>query len=1039
MTVHVDWENPQLLHRNREAAHATLLPYADEAGALAHEPGLSPFYRSLSGNWEFSYADTPDDIPQDFFLPEYATDGWATIPVPSNWQMHGYGRPLYVNLLYPFPVDPPRVPRENAVGCYRRSFQAPESWADRQVVLRFDGVNSAFYVWVNGQQVGYSQGSHLPSEFNISAYLQPGENLLAVQVFQLCDGSYMEDQDYWRLSGIFRDVHLYALPAQHLRDVRIRTLLDADYRDATLDLRVSLSNFAPAAVEGTQLIARLLDTTGKTVLDETVMPPRLSEQTETVIDAQFPLTNPRKWSDEDPFLYTLLLSLRSVDGETLEVTRFLVGFRQIEVKQKTLLINGRPVKLKGVNRHEIHPDLGQAINYDSMVRDATLMKQYNVNTVRTSHYTNDTRWFELCDRYGIYVIDEADLECHGFCLVGDNNRISADPLWEAAYVERAERMVERDKNHPSIIFWSLGNESFYGDNHLAMIRRIEALDPTRLIHYEGASSATQHDRYPEGPSVISHMYATPEIATQYCEQLDDPRPYFLCEYLHAMGNGCGSIQDYWDVIERQPAFSGGCIWQWVDHGLRRYSEDGRMWFAYGGDFGDEPNDGNFCIGGLVGPDREVHSSLIEYKKVLEPLRVEAVELTQGLVKVHNKHQFRSLDYLIPYWSITSEGTLLEEGVLPPLQTAPGETEVIAIPYSLPQGVPGAEYTLNLSFTLATGTLWAPRGHEVAFAQLLLPVTTRECPVLALATLPTLHAGVCDNDILVTGEQFSLHFDARQGEISRWQWQNIDLLLDGPRFHLWRAPMDNDVHLAREWRNSGYHRLLRRLERMELMPCSPQSVRVEIAETLHAYGVTTKFDVRSSYTIFGNGEVLLDTTITPHGRELPCLPRVGVQLRMPDAFEHFAWYGLGPHECYSDRKLSGRLDLYRSTVSDEFINYVTPQEHGNKIDVRWASFTNLRGQGLLVAGQPLINVSAHHYRSEDLEAARHMHELTPRRETVVNLDLAQSGAGNGSLGPPTLEQYRIAPQPHAFRIRFSPFSRETVSETSLLRRQLPMPR
>ena len=1035
MTYPHDWENPQLLQRNRKAAHADLLPFADEASALQNEPALSPNYRSLSGNWEFYYAESIAESPDDFFLPSYPADEWASLPVPSNWQMHGYGRPLYVNLLYPFPVDPPRVPDENAVGCYRRHFQIPENWRGQRVVLRFDGVNSAFYVWVNGRQVGYSQGSHLPSEFDITDFLQAGDNLLAVKVLQYCDGSYMEDQDYWRLSGIFRDVHLIALPQQHLQDVRIRTELDEDYRHAQLALQVSLANKLDSSCAGLTVSARLLDADGREVVNETLPVATIAPAGEIVLDHIFALKNPEKWSDENPYLYTLLVNLSDSDGVTLQVVRLLVGIRQIEVKNKTLLINGRPVKLKGVNRHEIHPDLGQAINYQSMIKDATLMKQYNINTVRTSHYCNDPRWFELCDRFGIYVIDEADLECHGFCLVEDWNQITADPEWEAAYVDRAERMVQRDKNHPSIIFWSLGNESGYGANHLAMIKRITEIDPTRLIHYESAASAEKEDRYPEGPTVISHMYATPERAVTFCKQLDDPRPYFLCEYLHAMGNGCGSLKEYWDVIESQPAFTGGCIWQWVDHGLRRRSEDGKDWFAYGGDFGDAPNDGNFCIGGLVGPDREIHSSLIEYKKVLEPLRVEALDLATGRVKITSKQQFINLDYLNISWKLSAEGEVLQEGELAALDINPGENAELTIPCKLPSKSNLREFNLHISFTLASSTPWAIRGHEVAFAEFVFPNAHYQATPVKISVMPAINTIDSSTNLVLNSEQFSLCFDKLSGTIKRWQWQGIDLLLEGPQCNLWRAPMDNDVHLAKEWRKAGYHRLQRRLEHVEVVTNSKELVTFDVIESLLAYGETTKFTVKYHYKCYGSGDILLATTIIPEKAGMPCLPRFGLQLIMPDSFEQYNWLGLGPHECYSDRYASGRLGHYRSTVNNEFINYVTPQEHGNKYAVRWASLTNLRGQGLLVTGQPQLNISAHHYRCHDLEQAKHMHELIPRAETVINLDMAQSGVGNGSLGPQTLEAYRIQPAEYCFQLRLRPFAADEISERSLAMQQI----
>ncbi|MHB9106182.1 MAG: beta-galactosidase, LacZ type [Armatimonadota bacterium] len=1013
-----DWENPHLLHRNREKAHSTLLPYPDEATAARNEPGASPFYRLLSGEWEFCYAGSLEAAPKEFFTAGYDASAWDTLPVPSNWQLHGYGRPQYVNVLYPFPVLPPSIPRENPVGCYRRAFTLPESWDDRAVFLRFDGVNSAFYVWVNGRQVGYSQGTHLPSEFDITAYLQPGENLLAVQVLQWSDGSYMEDQDYWRLSGIFRDVHLYSTPGVHVRDARIRTRFDAEYQDAMLFVRAAVTNYTQKAASGCSVAMQLIDAEGNIVLEKQAAAPRVPGKGETAVDLLTEVAAPRQWSAEDPYLYTLYLTLQDAAGTVLEVERFTVGFRQVETKNGVLLVNGRPVKLRGVNRHEIHPDLGQAVNYQSMVKDATLMKQHNVNCVRTSHYSNDPRWFDLCDRFGLYVIGEADLETHGFQAVGNLNWISDHPDWTAAYVERAERMVERDKNHPCIISWSLGNESGFGKNHEAMSAWIKANDPTRPIHYEGATGWGNAEGRPteETTDLVSTMYSSVEQVRAEGEKTDDPRPFFMCEYTHAMGNGCGSLKEYWDLFYRYPRLAGGCIWQWCDHGLRRYTEDGRMWFAYGGDFGEMPHDGNFCIGGLVGPDRDVHPALIDYKAILQPVSAEAADLKKGKIKLLNRFDFLPLDALTCAWSVVSEGKVLQEGQLA-LPSLPAWNEgTVSVPYKLADLEPGAEYLLNLSFGLAESTAWAPRGFELAFAQFVLPVESVSVPRIAIP-MPKVKAEQTDESIVVRGEDFRLVFDRRQGVIASWQSAGLDLLAAGPRLNLWRAPVDNDVHFAERWRQAGYHRHLHNIGRVELAETG-DAVRVEVDSSLLVYADRTRFDTKYIYTIHGTGEVTVETSFVPVG-DLPPLPRVGLQLMLPAAFERFTWYGLGPHECYPDRRSSGRLGLYDSTVTDEFVHYVTPQENGNKMDVRWATFTDLRGRGLFVAGAPTLNVSAHHYTTEHLAAARHWHELTPIPEIVLNLDYRQAGVGNGTLAPETLPEYQIPPEPMSFTVRLAP--------------------
>ena len=605
-----DWENPQQLSRNREPAHATLYPFPDETAALSCDRMQSSYFKLLNGDWRFWYSAIGDQLPTRFEDPVFDDTGWACLPVPSNWQMHGYGKPHYTNVAYPYPVDPPHVPQENPVGIYRRTFTVPAAWAGQQIFLTFGGVDSAFYVWMNGRMLGYSQGAHMPSEFNITQYLHAGENTLVVQVYQWSDGSYLEDQDMWRLSGIFRDVYLTSTNDLHIHDVRVRTLLDADYTDATLGVQVTLKNCSVQTPSGYRVVARLLSHDGIVVAQHDF--PELSSLNsgeDTMPEMQIAVQRPHKWNAEEPYLYTLLITLADSAGKTLEVQSLRVGFRQVEVRAQQLLVNGVAIKLKGVDRHDTHPDLGHAVPYESMLQDITLMKQHNINTVRTSHYPNDPRWYDLCDQYGMYIVDEADLECHGFGITGDINEISDDPAWEAAYVDRAERMVERDKNHACIIIWSLGNEAGYGRNHDAMAAWIRAHDPTRLIHYEGAFDAKVVD-------IVSVMYPKVDYLIQQGSKTDDARPFFMCEYAHAMGNGPGNLKEYWEAIYAHPRLIGGCVWEWVDHGIRQHTSAGEEWFAYGGDFGDLPNDGNFCIDGLNFPDRIPHTGLTEYKKII---------------------------------------------------------------------------------------------------------------------------------------------------------------------------------------------------------------------------------------------------------------------------------------------------------------------------------------------------------------------------------------------------------------------------------------
>jgi len=1022
-----DWENPRILGRGLEPPRATFFRWPDEASALTGDRGCA-FFRLLNGHWRFRYLTRPDLAPEGFAAAEFRDDDWDSIPVPSNWQMLGYGRPNYTNVRYPYPVDPPRVPDDNPVGLYRTTFRLPAAWSGRRVFLNFDGVDSAFYVWVNGERVGYSQCSHMPSEFDITPHLRESENLLAVQVFQWSDGSYLEDQDMWRMSGIFRDVYLLAAPAVHVRDVTIRTRLDSSYDDAVLDLSVAVRNRCDLPAEGYQVAARLLDPGGRDIAQAGVgkaisLPGGGEMEAATSVEVKAP----KKWSAEEPDLYTLLLSLRGPDGETAEVLPFAVGFRQIEIDGVRFLLNGVPLEIRGVNRHEIDPDLGHAVSVDSMVRDIVLMKQHNINAVRTSHYPDDPRWLDLCDRYGLYVIDEADLETHGMEAVGDRGRLAKDEEWREAFVDRARRMVQRDRNHPCVIMWSLGNESGYGPNHDAMAAWIRQADPTRPIHYEGAGDAPMVD-------VVSVMYPTVERLIEEGRRTDDPRPFLMCEYAHAMGNGPGNLKEYWEAIRAHERLLGGCVWEWVDHGLRRRTESGQEWFAYGGDFGDEPNDGNFCIDGLNFPDRVPHSGLIEYKKVLEPVHVEAVDLAQGRLKVWNRYQFSSLGHLRGSWSVFCDDEVVVQGELPRLDTPPGAASDLALDYAIPAPKAGATYWLNLSFALARQTPWAECGYEVAWAQFELPVKAPAASPAPIDAMPAIEVRESEEVISIFGEGFAVRFDRRRGTISSLALRGQPIITAGPRLHVWRAPTDNDVYIAREWRRAGLDCLWHRVDSVSLATPNPHLALIDVAAVVAPHSLPPAFACRYRYFIYGSGDIVIDTDVTPT-RELPNLPRLGLELRLPRALDRMAWYGRGPHESYADRKESARVGVYRGTVREQYVPYVMPQENGNKTDVRWAALTDQRGAGLLVIGMPLLNVSAHHFTAEDLTQARHTYELKERNETVLNLDYAQAPLGSQSCGPGPLDTYVLKPAPTRFRLRLKAFDSRSESPMALWRQPI----
>ena len=1022
-----DWENLDVLSRRREAAAATSIPYADADTARAGERGTSPYFRLLNGQWQFSYWPSPRAVPNGIECDGFDASDWDSITVPGNWQRQGYGRPQYVNVIYPYPVDPPFVPDDNPVGVYKKAFTLPDFWDDRQVFLHFEGVDSAFTVWLNGQDIGYSQGSHLPSEFNLTAHLRPGANTLTVQVYQWSDGSYLEDQDQWRLSGIFRDVSLIARPPVFVRDVRLRTTLEAAHTEATLEITAALRNAGQANGSGT-LHAALLDTGGQEVAAQADSTATLGAGEETVLNARLTVSSPQFWSAEEPNLYTLLLTLQDEAGKTLTVERFAVGFRQIEIQQGRLLLNGTPITLCGVNRHDTHPDLGHATPRAHMLRDIVLMKQHNINCVRTSHYPNDPYWLDLCDEYGLYVIDEADLETHGFGVYGgDWAELSKNPEWREAYVDRAERMVQRDKNHPSVIIWSLGNESGYGPNHHAMIDAIRALDP-RPIHYESAGGDEDY----AGLDMVSKMYTDVPGLIAEGEKTDDPRPFFLCEYAHAMGNGPGSLKEYWETIDRYPRLLGGCVWEWADHGIRQWTAEGKEWFAYGGDFGDTPNDGNFCIDGLCSPDRIPHPALLELKKVIAPVVAEAEDLAAGTVRVRNRYDFSTLDHLTASWRLVQDGETVQSGTLALPEIKPGAEAVLTVPYTLP---PSGDAWLDITFSLVSDARWAERGHEIAWAQFVLPTESASASPLALAEMPALTVAEEERSFTVTGENFRLEFDRSSGALTDWTYQDTPLLVSGPALSVWRAPTDNDVRMADAWRKAGLDRLTSRTVSVTWEQTDRQRVSVTVKTQLAAVSMRPAFAVSLCYTVYGSGDVLLETLVTPL-RELPPLPRLGVEMTLAPGFDQFTWDGLGPHESYPDRRESVRRGVYSGTVADQFQNYIRPQENGSKSDVRWAALTDGRGLGLLVSALPLLHVSVHHYTAQDLTAAKHTYDLTPRPETILHLDYAQSGLGSQSCGPGPLPQYLLQPSEVRFAVRLTPFSAEAVSPGTLSRHGLP---
>jgi beta-galactosidase len=1034
-----DWENPQVVGRNKEPGHCTLVPYLNTSTALKCERQASKFYQSLNGKWNFNWVSKPSDRPVDFYKPRYDVSGWDEIPVPSNWQMHGYGRPIYLNVRYPYPVNPPNIPHNyNPVGSYRTEFRIPETWENRQVFLHFDGIKSASYIWINGRKVGYSQDSMLPAEFNVTKYLRKGKNILAVEVYRWSDGSYLEDQDMWRLSGIYRNVYLFSTPQVHIRDFAVRTDLDDNYTDATLMIRPRITNYTTDDLKEWTVEAQLYDADAKRVL-----PKALSRSASSIIRERYPqrgnvpfgllkttIENPRKWSAESPYLYTLVITLKDSDGKAVEIESCRVGFREVEIKDGQLFVNGKSIKLFGVNRHEHDPDHGRAIPVSRMIQDIKLLKTHNLNAVRTSHYPDDPTWYDLCDEYGIYLIDEANLETHG---VG--GYFSNVPEWNTAFMERAIRMVERDKNHPSVIFWSLGNESGCGPNHQAMAEWIHYYDPTRPVHYEGAA-ARPHD--PKYVNMISRMYARiPEII-RLATDPDDNRPMVLCEYAHAMGNSVGNLKEYWDAIRSHKRLIGGFIWDWADQGLRKTDADGKEFWAYGGDYGDNPNDGNFCCNGLVQPDRKPNPSIYEVKKVYQRISVTTIEPLAGTFNICNKYDFTNLDFVNILWELTEDGKIIQKGKLPKVSLAPGQDKQINVPFKKPNLQPGAEYLLKITFELADDAPWAARGHVVAWEQFEIPFDTSQAPSADTAAMPSLKLQESDKALKITGRDFELIISKSSGVIESLRLNGKKLIAEPLIPNFWRPPIDNDNgnRMPRRlgiWRRAGQDRKVGKVTTEQI---SRQVIQVTAEATL---AVAEGWKYTSNYTIFGNGDIIVAGSIQP-GAELSCnLPRFGMQMAIPGEFSTMNWFGRGPNESYWDRKTGSAIGLYSGPVEEQFHPYVRPQETGNKTDVRWLALTNKNGAGLLAVGMPLLSASAWPFTMDDLEKATHINEL-PRRKTItVNLDYKQMGVGgDDSWGARPHPEYTLPAKAYSYRFRLRPYTPAMGDINSIARMTLDVP-
>ncbi|WP_249313255.1 glycoside hydrolase family 2 TIM barrel-domain containing protein [Lederbergia citrea] len=1022
-----DYESLSVLQRNRVQDRAYFMSYRNEQDAITYERERSHGFMLLNGLWKFHYAETPELAPESFEQEDFDVSEWDDLKVPSSWQMHGYGRPHYTNVQYPFPVDPPHIPSENPTGSYRREFYVAKELLQEQMYLRFEGVDSAFHVWINGKFVGYSTGSRVPAEFDVTPFLREGKNTISVRVYQWSATTYIEDQDMWWLSGIFRDVYLVAKPKVHVFDFFVKTTFDASYTDANLDVEAVIQSHVEKA--GSHKVdVQLFDGNFQEVATASQ-----DVNSENQIAIQIPVAAPNKWTAETPYLYHLLITLKNENDEVMEVIPAKVGFRQVELKDGLIQVNGVPIMFKGVNRHDHHPDLGRAVPIEWMIKDIKLMKEHNINAVRTAHYPNDPRFYDLCNEYGLYVIDEADLECHGFVFTDNMHQLSQDPEWKEAYVDRMRRMVERDKNHPSIIIWSLGNESGFGENHIEMAQWAKQKDPTRLVHYEGETRdiLTKSNNNPqvlhEAADMFSTMYSSVELMDQLGSRTDLQQPHILCEFAHAMGNGPGGFKEYFETFYKHKRLQGGFVWEWLDHGIRQFTPDGEEYFAYGGDFGEPFHDSNFVMDGMVMADRTPSPALIEYKKVIEPVKVEVENLEEGLVRVLNQYDFIDLTHLELSWSVVSNGEILDSGTLESPKVLPGESVEVKIPFTLPNLIKiQSDVWLNIEFRQATATKWANAGHEVAWAQFELPVQVNQAASEIKVCSP-LSVNEEGKNLVVQGDDFQLVFNRAYGVINSWKQQGIELLEEGPRLNVWRAPTDNDIlgiedefgvqKEEKDWKLHGVHLMQHRVKAVEY-DLSPNkdtltiTVNTRFAPPALAWG----FDITYTYTITADGTIKINVLSEKTGKSSRTLPKIGLQMKLKNQFDQVQWYGRGPGESYADSKLANRFGIWSKTVYEMYTTYAVPQENGNRSDVRWAKVTDKSGVGLLTEGEN-FNFSVHHFTTENIETARHPYDLVKQDYIVFNVDHKQQGLGSASCGPGVLEQYQLKNESFGFTTIF----------------------
>lgn len=1045
------WEVPELTQINRQPARAWCFPFANEKTALTRLPDRSKWVQRLDGAWDFKLFARPEAVPDSALGVGSDKTSWDSIQVPGNWTMQGHDKPHYTNTQMPFENNPPHVPDENPTGVYRRTIRVPATWLKRRTVLILGGAESVVSVYLNGTFVGLSKDSRLPAEFDLTPLLKAGDNHLAVQVIRWSDGSYVEDQDHWWMAGLYRSVYLVSTDRQaRLQDIFVRAEPDATFRKGTLTVDVQLA-FPEEPKKDFTVQVRLLDEAGKDCLKKpltgTVSYSYRKGYHAVTMTARLPRI--KLWSAEVPNLYTALISLQSPSGAMIEHTAVRTGFRHVEVKNRQLLLNGQPVYMKGVNRHDHNDRSGKMLTLEHMRRDALLLKAFHFNAVRAAHYPNDPQWLDLCDELGLYVIDEANLECHA-----NYSTMSKDPRWERAFFERCERMLERDKNYACIFAWSLGNESGYGGNHDRVADWMRQRDPSRILHNEGAVkiyySQAHNDLGPGGErsnDLIDPMYPSIETMIDWSKSgVEKNRPFIMCEYAHAMGNGPGCLWDYWEAIYKYPGLQGGFIWDWMEQGLiKRVGGDTKDWrpgpdiagtveelkrdlfagkprwyWAYGGEFGDEPNDVNFCCNGMIWPDGTPKPGMYEFQHIAQPLKATLIEQGAGRarVRIQNRDFFRRSDWLTADWTLEQDSVPVASGKLAPLRIAPQKESTFDIRWPASVAEKDGEIYLMLRYRLRTDEPWGRSGEVTGWDQFPIASAkrTRKKPAV-VSGLVRLNSGEQISEA-VTDNGWSVRLDHQAGRLIDWRCGDRPVLLSGPRLNVLRGWTDNDGVKGKEeqwtadwkplgrWMNAGLADLEETLESFRI---HPRGNRVDW-ESTHRYdtpALRNAIQHQQQYRLHADGTLEVQQTFKVH-KDLPDLPRIGMRCTVAAPFQQLAWFGRGPHETYADRKQGAWMGRFEGSVAAQYVPYLLPQEHGNKEDLRWLSLTDDQGVGFVVSADQPFSGSASHFKIEDLIAAYHTHELKPHAEIDLCMDIRQRGLGTASCGPDTLDIYKVKP-------------------------------